>query len=261
MKFRNFQLLIADSVPTVGVLQNLCNIGLSVVKDYGSDWYEVQKEVLEDRFLWMYCEYDNATIYNENVLNGENDAKEQNPRSRSQVELRKQLFVCYDITTRLLYMSNIEKRGFVKHYISHTLQKDASMKNIYTSLDEFQDAVTTIKGLKFVQQRNFMNLVPESIFQQQANLYGLDCPEKITMQVDYGGTPVAQVKGTLQNFKQWRDAGQFESIILIGLDDAQVEQSFDFSSMIQAIELSVAKDGNGRYDPAVVKRDFLNRIR
>lgn len=261
MKFKNFQLIIDGDVPKKSDIQNIFNLGMSYEKNHGSDWYEITKDIIEDRFLWLYCEYDNSKLYNENVLNGENDEKEANPRTKSQVELRKQLFICYDMNTNLLYMNNIDKRSFVKHYISYTLQKKVDIKNIYATLEDFQNAVKSIKTLKFVQLNNLMNRIPDSIFQQQANIYGLDSPSKITLQVDYAKTPVKEIKNALQNLKNKKQLGEFESIILIGLDDQEIEQSFDFSSIIKAIEITIIKNENSRFDPHEVMLNFLNRIR
>lgn len=261
MKFRNFQLIIGGQIPSMEDLQNININGLSYIKDYGNDWYEINKSFIEDRFLWLYCEYENATIYNENVLNGEKDQKQKNPRGKLQVELKKQLFACYDSKTHLFYINNIDKRGFLSHYISDTLQKEAVIKNIYTSLEEFQNSVMSIKQLKFVQERNLQNSTADSMFQQQANLLGLDMPEKIIMQVDYGHTPIGEVKNALQKFKTLRDAGNFERILVVGVDDKEVEQSFDFSSLIKAIEMTSPKNGNGRYNVDDISREFLNKIR
>ncbi len=261
MKFRNFQLIINNQYPTQKDINKICTYGLNYIKDYGTDWYEVDKYFIEDRFLWLYCQYDNATIYNENILDGEKDEKRKNPRGKFQVELKRQLFICYDMQTKLFYINNIDKRGFARYYFSDTLQKDIIIKNIYTSLEEFQNSVTSIKQLKFVQERNIMNLLPNSVFTQQANIFGLDMPDKITMQVDYGNTPIEQAKNALQNFKKWKVEGNFESIILVGIDDKEVEQSFDFSSLIKTIEIDVPKNENGRYNPDFAKTELLNRIR
>lgn len=261
MKFKNFQLIIDDNMPKIDDLQKIAQNGLLFIKDFGSDWYEVEKSFEEERFLWLYCEYDNATIYNENILDGEKDEKQRNPRKKLQVELRKQLFICYDANKKLLYMNDIEKRGFVKHYFSDTLQKTTYIKNIYASLDDFQNSVKTIKQLKFVQEKSIVNLEPTSIFQRQANIFGLDMPEKITMQVEYGNTPIGSVLKRLQEFEKWKNRGDFESIILVGVNDSSVEESFDFSSIIKAIEVKASKTENGRYDPEFVKSEFLKKIR
>ncbi|MFV0518438.1 MAG: hypothetical protein ACK5MV_13675 [Aminipila sp.] len=261
MRFKNFQLIINQGIPTIEDIINISENGSKFVKDYYSDWYEIQKTFFEDRFLWIYCQYNNAKLYRDVVLDGSRDVEERNPRGKSQVELYKQLFFCYDWKTKLFYTNNMDKRGFVQYYFSNALSKDVEIKNIYTSLEEFQDSVKAIKQLKFVQERNIQNFIQDSIFQQQVNIFGLDCPEKITMQIDYGNTPIEQAKKAIQKFRQWKDSGNFESIILIGVDDTEVEQSFDFSSLIKSIPVEVLKNENGRYDPEEVKVKFLNEIR
>lgn len=72
---------------------------------------------------------------------------------------------------------------------------------------------------------------------------------------------MAKIQKTIQNFKMSKDNGEFESIILIGLDDDSIEQSFDFSSMIKAIEINPSKNENRRYAPHNVRTEFLNKIR
>lgn len=152
MKFKNCQLIIGGDTPSKENIKNIYKSEQQVVKDYNNDWYEINKEFVDDRFLFMYCEYDNAELYNDTVLNGENDAKETNPRSKSQVELRKQLFICYDVHTNLLYINNLEKRGFIKYYISVIFNKKVDIKNIYSSLEDFQSTVKIIQKFKFVQK-------------------------------------------------------------------------------------------------------------
>ncbi|MDK2802659.1 MAG: hypothetical protein KFW09_04700 [Oscillospiraceae bacterium] len=261
MKFKNFQLIIGDSIPKKSDIENICKIGKKIIKEYKYDWYEVNKQIIEDRFLWLYYEYDNAHSYNEDVLNGESDSKEPNPKTKTQVELRKQLFVCYDIDNNMLYTNKTDKKSFVKYYISDTLQKNVEIKNIYTTLDDFQNSVNLIKTLKFVQNRNLFNTNNDSIFNQQANIYGLDLPEKITVKVDYGNTLIDKYKNKLQDLNKKKKASEFQSITLIGVDDNNVEKSFDFSSMIESIELQISKDDNLRYNNEDVIRELLNRLR
>lgn len=261
MKFKNFQLIIDQKEPLRDDIIKISEQGLGIVKDYSSDWYEIKKEFIENRFLWIYCQYNNANIYREVVLDGDHDIERKNPRTKNQVELHKQVFFCYDCKTNLFYTDNLEKRGFIKYYFKDTLQKDIILKNVYASLDDFQEKVKAITGFKFIQMRNIANLLDDSIFQKQANIFGLDLPEKISMSVDYGLKPIGAIKGLLQNFKHWHDIGSFEKILLIGVDDNEVEQTFDFSSLMQHIELSVKKDDNERYDAEEVRVEFLNNIR
>lgn len=67
MKFRNFQLIIDRNYPTSEDLNHIVAFGLSCDKKYGDDWYTVTREFIENRFLWLYCQHENATIYNDVV--------------------------------------------------------------------------------------------------------------------------------------------------------------------------------------------------
>lgn len=42
-------------------------------------FYVVSMECIEDRFLWISCDYDNANKFNENVFNHNTFEKQANP--------------------------------------------------------------------------------------------------------------------------------------------------------------------------------------
>lgn len=171
--------------------KTLSNVDISKIVSDGRNKYEhinevylIEKEYVENRYLWMYCQYDNAKLYGEVVLDTKREKKLKNTRKKNEVELRKQLFVIIDIQTQLVYISDISKKSVVKEYLSEELQADVIVKNVYSSLEEFQEAVKYLKKLKFTQHRNIQNVADnESIFMQQVNEMGLDMPEKITMQI------------------------------------------------------------------------------
>lgn len=107
--------------------------------------------ILEERFLWMSCRFDNAELYTDHVWNSESKQKENNPRKKSQIECRKQLFVCYDIEKCLLYISDMQKRAFLSNYLEEILGKDVKIKNILKSIEDFQNIVKTLKRVTFIQ--------------------------------------------------------------------------------------------------------------
>ena len=96
---------------------------------------------------------------------------------------------------------------------------------------------------------------------QQANELGLDMPEKIMMQIEYPNTFVGNLKNGIQILKKKKDQGYFSDIILIGEDDFGIEQSFDFTSIINNIEVAVRKNEDDRYDENEVERNFFEKIR
>ena len=201
-------------------------------------------------------------LYGEIVLDTEKEKQHKNTRKKNEIELRKQLFMVLDAESQLLYLSDITKKGAIKAYFNDALQAEIVIKNVYSSLDEFQKSVKLLKKLKFTQYWNIQNtLDDQSIFMQQANALGLDMPNKITMQIEYPNTLIGNVKNGIQILKQKREQGYFNDIILIGEDDSGIEQSFNFSSVIKNIEITAIKNEDDRYDKEEVERIFFEKIR
>ena len=50
-------------------------------------------------------------------------------------------------------------------------------------------------------------------------------------------------------------------VIIVGCDDAGVEQTFDFSSVIKRVEIFPAKDENEHFVPAEVRTLLLAALR
>lgn len=261
MKFKEVQLIINDKKPTKEDMIKIKENGLKFVKEYHQNWYEVDSCFIEGRFLWIYFEYDNSQLYNENIYNGEKDKKESNPRTKSQVELRKQFFICYDTSNELLYTTDLDKRNFIEYYMYITLQKDVKIKNIYASLEDFEKKVKTISSLRFTQIDNIINELPGSLFRQNANLFGFDLPKKMITKIEFHNEPIKKLKSKLNKFVSYKNDIKVQDIILIGHDDKGVEQSFDFNSIIKNIELKVNKNNDSRYDPIEIQKAFLDRIR
>lgn len=257
MKFKMFQLLISGQDPAPSDLKKIVEMGQSYVKDYYSDWYKIEKELVGERYLWFYIQHENAKLYSDTVLDGETDTEEDNPRSKNQVELKHQFFACYDMDNKHFYLSNYEKKGFMQYYIGYSLGKEALIKNIYASLEEFQNTIKTIESVRFVQHDSLYNRAPESMFTKASDLLGFGIAKKLKMQVDYGVSVSGVVKTKLQELKQKYDGDQFEHIIVIGKDDHDIEQSYDFSTVLELLEIDVNKNDNGRYDNSAVKDAFL----
>lgn len=260
MTFKTFQLIVDGKSLCKADMQKICDQG-NRIYSYKFELYEVEMCILEERFLWMSCRFDNAELYTDHVWNSESKQKENNPRKKSQIECRKQLFVCYDIEKCLLYISDMQKRAFLSNYLEEILGKDVKIKNILKSIEDFQNIVKTLKRVTFIQQRNIMNITPDSIFDQVANIYGFDAPERMYIKVDYGNTPISKMKSFIQKLKIKRNVGEFENIIIVGEDDYGIEHSFNFSSIIKSILININKNENGHYSEKEVIKLLLLEIR
>lgn len=178
LKFKALHIIIEGHNSIYDDVEKIISFGKNKY-EYNNEVFLIEKKIVDNRYLWMYCQYENSKLYGEIVLDTEKEKQHKNTRKKNEIELRKQLFLILDTESQLLYLSDITKKGAIKAYFTEELQADIIIKNLYSSLDEFQKSVKILKKLKFTQYRNISNtLDKESIFMQQANELGLDMPEK-----------------------------------------------------------------------------------
>ncbi len=261
MKFCNF-LLRVDGTREASLddFKDVIQKGLRTYKpERQKNLYSIEMEIVEDRFFWMSCDYDNAVGFRDYVVNKGTGEKEPNPRSKEQIEPRQQFFACYDCETHFLYMNDMTRRPFLKQYLSDTIQKDFQINNVYTSVDEFCSRIKTIRGFQYTQVDNIFGRNSD-LFAQVGNLWGQDLPSKIQLKISYGDVPVhgggRQIIDRISHHKE-----EFENVIIIGGDDDGVEHTFDFSSVLKHIEIHPLKDENDHLDPVEVRTLLLNELR
>ncbi len=259
MKFHAELLYINDQFPDILTFRKLQDVGRKLYPN-GTYLYSVEHELIADRFYWMYFQYDNAKLYSDKVIDTEDNSVKENPRPKSQVEPRMQLFACYDLENHILYVSDYSKKATITDYISEMLQKSAQTKNVLRSVDEFLNVVTQLRSVCFTQKRTLFTSKEDSIFKKQANLYGLDLPEKSKIRLDYGATPIGSAKNALRDWKMKRESGEFEDVIVVGMDDNGFENTFNFSTLISSVEINVIKDDDYRYEPNIVKTLLINQL-
>ncbi len=260
MKFGCF-LLRVDGMREASLddLMQVCEKGNRLFQPEGQKFlFEIETAIIDNRFFWLSCDYDDTTCFRDYVINQSTGEKEPNPRSKNQVEPRKQFFACYDTETHFLYIDDISRRATLVKYLSDSIQKDFQTNNIYASVDDFCEHIKYVKGFRYTQVNNLFSQCGD-IFSQVSNIWGLDTPEKIQMKVDYGNVPVHKGRSLVERFS--RDKEQFEDVIIIGCDDAGVEQTFDFSSIIKRIKINPSKDENGHYDPTEILRLLLLELK
>ena len=98
------------------------------------------------------------------------------------------------------------------------------------------------------------------LFTQVGNIWGQDLPSKIQLRIAYGDIPVhGGGRQIIDIFSRHKD--EFENVIIIGSDDAGVEHTFDFSSVLKHLIIFPIKDENEHFDPAEVRNLLLRELR
>jgi hypothetical protein len=221
--------------------------------------YEIEIKLIEERFFWMTCNYDNTKEFRDYVFNQNTESKEPNPRSKDQIELRQQFFVCYDCQKNFLYLNDMGRRSFLQQYLSDILQKEFIIKNIYTSVGDFCDRIKTIRGFRYTQIDDLFGRNSD-LFKQVGSIWGHDLPSKVQLKVSYGDLPIHEGgRGIVDILTNHRE--EFEDIIIIGCDDKGMEQTFDFSSVLKHLSILPTKDENEHFNPMEVQKLLLNELR
>lgn len=261
MKFSSMLLYVNDEFPNKDVFERLLTVSRRLYEK-GKFLYTINQELVDDSYFWMYFEYDNEHLYSHKVIDTSDNSEKPNPRPKSQVETRYQLFACYDLNQKLLYVSDYTKRTVITDYIGDMLGGvTVTAKNVLKSIDDFVALYKNLKAVTFTQRNNIFSTMPGSIFNKQANIYGLDLPERFKLKVDYGHAPTKIAKHLMQEWKAKHDSGEFEEIIVVGVDDSGFESSFNFSTMIATIDIELLRDDNDRYDPNSVLTLLLSKLR
>ena len=235
------------------------NIGSRIFQPEGQKYlYVIETKIVDSRFFWLSCDYDDAASFREYVINSETGERQPNPRDKKQIEPRKQLFACFDADRKRLYISDHTKKNTIRNFLSYTVQRNYSIQNIYSSVDEFCDRIKTVRGYKFTQIDNLFSR-DNDIFKAIVDYGQLDIPRKLQLQVSYGDVPVHSGRALID--KIHRDKDKFERVIIIGADDDGIEQTFDFSSVIERIDINPMKDENEHYDASEVETLLLAKLR
>lgn len=262
MRFKNFIIKANDRDLSIQDMMLIANSAIVNIT-HGKEIYLIEKKLIDERFLWLYCQFDNEKLYGDTVLDKSDETVFKNTRDKNHIELRNQLFVLYDSKTGMLYMNNFNKKTFLKEYLKDILtDKEIVIRNIVASLEDFESRVKEIKRIKLVRKKDLFSLMePDGIFSQRGNVYGLDIPERYTLHLDYENKPIGAIKKALQELKRKKHLGYFEEVLLIGINEAGIEENFNFSTLMKNIEIHPYKNDNDRYDPFEVENLIIREVK
>lgn len=261
MIFGTYLLYIEDNPDlTINTFKKIISSGASTFQPEGSNFlFEINHEIIDNRFYWLSCDYDNAKKFKDYVINTSTGEKEDNPRNVNQVETRQQVFVCFDCSDNRLYLSDKSRKSFVSKYFADALQKEVQIKTIISSADSFYNQISTLHQLRFTQVDNLFSR-GTTIFNDVPNFYGLDLPNKMKIAFTYDGHAVTEgFKGFVDYVLNNRDS--FKDVILIGHDDTGLEKVFDLSNVYSKISFKINKDEFDRYSSVEVRSKLLDQLR
>ncbi|MCD4757609.1 MAG: hypothetical protein K8R39_05020 [Arcobacteraceae bacterium] len=257
LTFSAFQLIIDERVPTIEAFSEY-----KEEQYYAKDnVYRITTQKIDNTYYWIYMEYGGELPYGEKVYDKEKSEILNNPRTKSQAELNKQLFCLYDFDLNTFYISDGRKKGFLEEYLKHKLSKDIIIKRFFKSPEEFTEYVKTIESISFTSKNNLFS-INNDIFGEPKDIFGLGQPENFKMDITYNGRKVTEnFKRKFFHLLSKKDNSEIQSLVCIGKDDNKMEAIFDISSFTQTVPLSLKKDELGRYEQNIVQENLLNVLK
>lgn len=227
-------------------------------KDTGGTFYSFTAKFEKD-YLFIYCEFDNKQ-YRETVYDMEHDVEAENPRKPYQNELRQQFFACYDTKNSTLYLSDFQKKSILQSYLHEQTNKDIKIRERFNSIDGFCEMVKFIKSISFIQHNSLMNAHGTSVFHQMYSPLGLDIPDKVTTKIEYGNSPIGQLRRAINNIKAKKENCEFDSIVIVGTDAIGAEVRFSYETLVSNKTINIVRNENGRYDSEDVFTTLIAEI-
>jgi len=254
--FSAFQLIIDEHAPNIGKFVEY----KEEQYDTKDNTYRVTTQKIDDKYYWIYMEYGGELPYGEKVYDKMTSKILNNPRTKNQAELNKQLFCLYDFRLDTFYISDGRKKGFLEEYLKHKLSQDIVIKRFFKSPQEFIDYVQTIESISFTSKNNLFS-INNDMFGDPKDIFGLGQPENFKMDISYNGRRITEkFKTSFFNLLSKKDMSEIQSLVCIGKDDNKMEAVFDISSFTQTIPLSLKKDELGRYEQNIVQQSLLNAL-
>jgi hypothetical protein len=254
LTFSAFQLIVDENDPNIGEFLEY----KEEQYDTNDNIYRVTTQKIDNKYYWIYMEYGGELPYGEKVYDKEKSEILNNPRTKNQAELNKQLFCLYDFDLNTFYISDGRKKGFLEEYFKYKLSKDIVIKRFFKSPQEFIDYVKTIESISFTSKNNLFS-INNDIFGDPKDIFGLGQPENFKMDIAYNGRKITEnFKTKFFNLLSKKDNSEIQSLVCIGKDDNKIEAIFDISSFTQTVPLTLKKDELGRYDQNTVQQNLLN---
>lgn len=260
MTFKTYQISIDDKIPNETILEQL-NKKSTTKYEYNNKMHMIDTEYnMQKNYYWAYFNCNSSNKFNREVYNKEIDDVEKNPRNKSQLELVDQFFIIYTMKHRTLYISDKHKINMVKNYLTNIANQNVMIKAEFTDINKFLDSIDKIKSLRFTTKNNLFN-TDKSIYTSLDTILGTEAPESFEIRSKYNNRKLTEgLKNFLVKIDKDCKEDRLETLVLTGCDDSDVEKIYSLNTYIKAIDIEIAKDEDGMYDPIAVKEKVINEI-
>lgn len=255
VEFSNFQLLINHQFATKELFSEF-----TPSFSYTDETTYLGASLLTDKYLWLDFNYGKTYPRPNEIVDEKTLQKFPNPRSSSQFEPTKQLFVLILFDNGTILMSNLQKKKFVEKFLSNKLKKKVSIKGIFKDIEEFYQQIKIIDKIVFSSvQRNLFSS-SGSVQQSLRDNYAMEEPEEFSIEAIFRTPLGTRIKNTIAKLLKDRSEAKLKKVIIQGLDDQGFSHVFNEGNFINKIEVFSEKNSESLFVPIKVKDALLEKI-
>lgn len=224
-----------------------------------------ESSIINDKYLWIYISYGSELPYTPTVYIQKDGKEEPNPRQIDQLELSKQLFCVYSNPKQIMYISNLQQKSLLEHYISLKLKdENILVRHVLKTIDEFSEGVKSIENIKFTKRKNLFSVNDKimEIFKRDIDALGLGMPDGLTVEFKFSPRQkfISKMTEWLSKAKDAKSRGEIDSLICIGRDEKGIEAVFNLDNFTNKISIDLYKDDMGMYDHEEVRKSIINKL-
>lgn len=257
LNFSSFLLVVDGNRPELSIFRSVFNENEEFDYEYSGTYFKVTPKYLEERYCFISVEYGNPTPRSDHLYNTNSKEKEENPRTLDQFEPI-QNFILIDFYTSKVWLSNQNKKGFLKNILKEKLRlQEIDLKSVFNE-EEFVNEIKKIKEISFSATPNLFTQVNSLASTLCENVYGYDA-SIAKLILSYNEFPVNQnILDRIKNLLNKRDA--LTEIVVSGKDKEEREMIFNTNHLIRKITIKSSIDLNERFEPEEVLENLKEEI-
>jgi hypothetical protein len=262
MDFSSQELRFNDAIPQKSDFAKLSAQSFNYSTSDTAAFHTIQTE-LNDNYFWLSSSYGHNAPRPEVVVDRTDGSSRDNQRQIQEVEQTKQLFVLYKFADSVMYISDLQRKGFVSDVLKDKLQIQGTgviVKNIFVDKDAFIAKIKSVDAIKFTSHERNLFSGAGLLDAALRDNFDMEQPESFSIWANYK-TPINEkLKNTINALKKQKDDGHLKGLKIIGRDDQGIEQIFNEDTFTQKIHLSIKQNEQGFYDANEVKQKLLEKI-
>lgn len=231
---------------------------ITKTKRIKSKFFKVEK-IENDNYIFLIINSGNIEPRDDYIIDIDSKNERKNPRSETEVELIKQVFVYYDFSSDLLYISGVKYRKLFEEILGMKTD-EILIKGVYEGEATFLKLIKSVDEISFKSEPNLFATVSN----KRKTLYDFFETNELgdfTMDLKLKGIAKAKIINFLKSMFSEQKNQAVNSLTIRGKDESDFEYVYNSETFIKKIIINLDKQKNGKFNNKSVLQALRNKIK